>query len=208
MQTIHAVAAALTGLAITITTGNACAQDAPTSRDTVNRAAHVCVACHGDNGRSEIKTIPSLAGQTRPYLIAQLKDFRAQVRAEPGERGYMWGISALLDDATIEGLADHFASQTPAPGKAGDPARVRAGRAIFVAGIPARGVRACGSCHGEGGRGAPGFPRLAGQQAEYVYAQLKVFGTALRPHGQLMRAEVKPLSPAERRAVAEYVQSL
>jgi cytochrome c553 len=200
------VAAAVVGIAAM--TGMAQAQNAPTSQETVNRAAHVCVACHGDGGRSETASIPSLAGQTRGYMVAQLRDFRAQVRAEPGARGYMWGISALLDDATIDGLADHFAAQTPAPGKPGKAALVQAGREIFVNGIPALGVIACATCHGEGARGAAGFPRLAGQHADYVYAQLKVFGTALRPHGQVMRAEVKPLSPDDMRAVAEYVQSL
>jgi len=206
MRITNRVAAAVVAIATTI--GIAQAQDAPTTRETVNRASHVCVACHGDGGRSENPVIPSLAGQSRTYLVAQLRDFRSQVRAEPGARGYMWGISALLDDATIDGLADHFAAQTPAPGKPGKPGLVQAGREIFVNGIPARGVIACATCHGEGARGAAGFPRLAGQQADYVYAQLKVFGTALRPHGLVMRAEVKPLSPTDMRAVAEYVQSL
>ena len=85
---------------------------------------------------------------------------------------------------------------------------VEAGRTIFLNGIPARGVRACASCHGEKAEGAAAFPRLAGQRSDYVYAQLKEFGTALRPHGVLMREETKPLLPTEMRALAEYVQSL
>jgi cytochrome c553 len=198
--------AAMIGIAATIS--GAQAQNAPNSRETVIRAAHVCVACHGDGGRSEIPTIPSLAGQPRNYLVAPVRDFRGQMRAEPGARGYMWGISALLDDATIDGLADHFAAQTPAQGKPGKPALVQAGREIFVNGIPARGVIPCATCHGEKALGAAGFPRLAGQHADYVYAQLKVFGTALRPHGILMRAEAKPLTETDMHAVAEYVQSL
>jgi cytochrome c553 len=86
----------------------------------VLRARHVCVACHGDAGRSDNKAVPSLAGQTREYLVAQLKDFRAQIRVEAGPRGYMWGISALLDDQTIDGLAEYYAAQTPPPGRSGD----------------------------------------------------------------------------------------
>jgi cytochrome c553 len=174
---------------------------------TVIRARHVCVACHGEGGRSENKATPSLAAQTREYLAAQLKDFRAQIRVEAGPRGYMWGISALLDDETIAGLADYYAAQKPGRGLAGDPALSQMGREIFVNGIAARGVRACASCHGDAAEGAKVFPRLAGQHADYVFAQLKEFGTALRPHASAMRAEVQALSHDEMRAVAEYVQS-
>jgi cytochrome c553 len=70
-------------------------------------------------------------------------------------------------------------------------------------------VRACASCHGDGGEGASGFPRLAGQRADYVLAQLKIFGsTKLRPHGVLMQNETRAMTAAEMRAVAAYVQSL
>jgi len=198
------------GLGVLITTLAAAvqAQDVPAGQETVRRAIHVCTACHGEDGRSVTRSIPSLAGQMRQYTIAQLTDFRVQTRAEPGTRAYMWGVSALLEDATIGGLADYYAAQSPVPGKPGSPTRVAAGRRIFVDGIPARSVRACASCHGDGGEGAAGFPRLAGQRADYVYAQLKVFRTKLRPHGVLMTTEIKSMSAAEIRAVAEYVQSL
>jgi cytochrome c553 len=119
----------------------------------------------------------------------------------------MWGVSALLDDATITGLADYYAAHKPARGKPGDPALVKAGKKIFEQGLPG-GVLACAGCHGTSGDGAAGFPRLAGQRADYVFDQLKVFGTRLRPHGVLMQAETKAMKPADMRAVAEYVQSL
>ena len=195
--------------AVTLAAGAAQAQDAAAGLDTVRRATRVCAACHGEGGRSENPSIPSLAGQMRQYTIAQLRDFRSQIRAEPGLRGYMWGISALLDDPTINGLAEYFAEQTPAPAK---PAKAKAvqeaGRRIFAEGIAQRGVRPCASCHGDRGEGTAGFPRLAGQHADYVNAQLKVFRTWLRPHGVVMRAEIKSMTPAEMRAVATYVQSL
>jgi cytochrome c553 len=188
--------------------GGVRAQDTPTDQDTVRRAIHVCAACHGEQGRSTTASVPALAGQQRQYTIAQLQDFRSQTRAEAGTRAYMWGVSALLDDATIKGLAEYYAVQTPLQGKAGAAALLRAGRKIFVDGLPARGVRACASCHGNDGAGAAGFPRLAGQHAGYVNAQLKVFGTRLRPHGVVMQAETHGMTAAEMRAVAVYVQSL
>ncbi len=175
--------------------------------DLVQRAVHVCAACHGEGGRSTAAVFPSLAGQMPLYVIAQLKDFRGQIRAETDVQAYMWGVAALLDDATIQGLAEYFAGQSPAPGKAGNPKLVELGRQIFAEGVPARGVRACATCHGDNAEGASVFPRLAGQHADYVLRQLKGFGTRLRPHGILMKNETAHMSEVEMRAVAEYVQS-
>ena len=175
---------------------------------TVIRASHVCVACHGEGGRSTTPAIPSIAGQTREYLVAQLKDFRGQVRAETGRQGYMWGISALLDDATIDGLAAHYAAEKPAAGKPGDPTVLSIGKAIFREGLPAKKVEPCTKCHGDTGQGNGKYPRLAGQNAEYLAIQLDEFGTALRPHAKEMRAQIQGLSPSQRRALAAYIQSL
>ena len=206
MQVLSALQATVV-LGTALFTVGAAAQTMSPQEVTVLRARHVCVACHGEGGRSDNPLVPSLAGQTREYLAAQLKDFRAQIRVEPGPRGYMWGISALLDDDTIRGLADYYAVQKPAAGKAGDPVMMQIGRALFVNGAPDRGVRACASCHGEAAEGAKVFPRLAGQHADYVVTQLKDFGTALRPHALVMRNEAQALTEKEMRAVAEYLQS-
>lgn len=189
----------------------AAAQDTSTGSETVRRAIHVCNACHGDDGRAKDPGMPSLAGQMPQYLQRQLKDFRSQTRSEASNKAYMWGVSALLDDATIEGLAAYYAAQPP---KAGKPAKgssaklVRAGRKIFDDGIEARGVKACSGCHGNDAEGDAGFPRLAGQSAVYLGNQLKLFrSTPLRQHGVLMKQETKPLDDAEIRAVVAYLQS-
>jgi cytochrome c553 len=174
----------------------------------VQRVVHVCASCHGAEGRGTNAAFPNLAGQMPQYVIAQLKDFRSQTRAETDIQAYMWGVSALLDNSMIEGLAEYYSSQTPAPGKVGDTKLIAAGKKIFQEGIPERGVQACASCHGANADGASVFPRLAGQHAGYVLRQLKVFGTRLRPHGVLMKNETAKMSAAQMQAVAEYVQSL
>jgi len=183
------------------------AQEPGSDRGTVERAIHVCAACHGEEGRSRTPVFPRLAGQMPLYTITQLRDFRVQTRAETDWQAYMWGISALLDDETIAGLAAYYAEQKPAPGKAGIGKLVDAGRKIYEQGIPARGVRACASCHGQNAEGASVFPRLAGQHADYVVRQLKVFRTPLRPHGVIMADESRNLTDDELRDVAQYVQS-
>jgi len=176
--------------------------------DVVNRAVHVCAACHGESARNVSGTIPNIAGQMPLYLTAQLKDFRSQTRSESDPQAYMWGISALLDDATISGLAEYFAAEKPVAGKPGDPKLIEEGRRIYSQGLKGNDVRACAGCHGAKAEGASVFPRLAGQKADYIVAQMRVFGTRLRPHGILMKQEVAGMSNSEMRAVAEYLQSL
>jgi len=174
---------------------------------TVQRATHVCAACHNPSKARTKDAVPSIAGQMPQYIAAQLKDFRSQTRSEGDVQAYMWGISALLDDATIDGLAAFFASQTPDPGRAGDPKLIESGRKIYEQGLSERGVRACAGCHGANAEGASVFPRLAGLNAEYLFRQLRVFGTRLRPHGVLMKNEVANMSEREMHAVAEFLQS-
>lgn len=182
-------------------------QETGTDNEQVRRAVHVCVACHGEGGSGTDAAFPRLAGQPAAYTVAQLTAFRSEKRAEMDSRSYMWGVSALLDDAAIRDLAEYFAAQTPGAGTPGDPEQIQAGQLIFSKGIPARGVRPCAACHGEHAEGASVFPRLAGQHAAYVVRQLKGFETRLRPHGTIMANEVRQMTEGEMRSVAQYVQS-
>lgn len=209
MNNKHRLFAAATALAsLLAATPPAAAQDVAAGSETVRRAVHVCNACHGEDGRSRTPLVPHLAGQMPQYTIAQLKDFRGQTRVETGTRAYMWGVSALLDDATISGLAEYYGAQKPAAAVAGPAPLQATGRALFVQGDEKRGIRPCATCHGDKAEGQAGFPRLAGQRADYLLAQLKVFKSKLRPHGVVMQEEIKQMTPAEMRAVASYLQSL
>lgn len=185
------------------------AQAAGSSDDElVQRAVHVCATCHGDFGRSADSRFPALAGQAREYTIRQLKDFRDKSRAETDVQAYMYGISALLSDGAIEGLADYYTRQEPRPGRAGNASLVNQGKSIFQNGMPSIGVRACASCHGDKAEGQTGFPRLAGQHADYLVRQMKIFKTPLRPHGVIMKNEVRAMNEQQMKAVAAYLQSL
>lgn len=197
----------LGALWMAFSTAGAIGAEPDTDNILARRAVHICAACHGEGGDSKIAVYPKLAAQQPAYVIAQLKAFRDQKRFEMDTQAYMWGISALLDDAAIQGLADYYAAQPPAQGKVGNAALVKQGKKIYHEGIAAKGVRPCASCHGEDAEGAAVFPRLSGQHADYVASQLKVFRTRLRPHGVVMTGQTKALSPAEIQAVAHYVQS-
>lgn len=73
----------------------------------------------------------------------------------------------------------------------------------------AAGAPACASCHGAkgAGNGAAGFPRLAGQPAGYMLAQLNDFASGARSNA-IMQPIAKSLSDAERHAVADYYAGL
>jgi cytochrome c553 len=68
------------------------------------------------------------------------------------------------------------------------------------------------ACHGPQGLGDPmaGFPRLAGQHATYVNAQLKGFreGTRSNDTKRMMRDIALKMTPDEMKAVASYINGL
>ena len=69
--------------------------------------------------------------------------------------------------------------------------------------------KGCASCHGDKGQGnaQAGFPRLAGQSADYLDAQLKAFANGERPNA-IMQGQAQGLSTEQMRAVADYYASL
>jgi cytochrome c553 len=163
----------------------------------------VCASCHGRDGNSGEADVPSLAGQGRDYLRRQLAAFRTQRRV-----GVMSGIAAALDDADARAAADYFAQQVPAPVAPATMDASRRGEAIYREGIAARGVPACASCHALDGSGLPPrFPRLAGQHAAYVAAQLRAFrsGERIDEPDAMMRAVAAGLGDADIDACARYI---
>ncbi len=175
----------------------------------VATAQQVCSDCHGVDGNSVSPNFPRLAAQQQPYLVEQLRSFRSHHRSDPAGFEYMWGLSRHFTDAQIDGLAAYFARQKPAPNVPGDPVLAARGREIFEHGAPARKLPACASCHGARAQGNGGFPRLAGQHADYVEKQLAVFQrTNERPEGAVMKTVAHLLTRDDIVAVANYVQGV
>lgn len=62
----------------------------------------------------------------------------------------------------------------------------------------------CGGCHGQGGQGAnPMFPKLAGQNADYLMRQILNFKSGER-RGAVMFYQLGDLSATDIRGLAEY----
>ena len=175
-------------------------------------AAQVCAACHAGDGNSIAPANPKIAGQFPEYLDKQLRDFKAQGGKKAArENAVMAGMAANLSDADIKGLASYYAQQKLKPAAAGDKDLAALGQKIWRGGNAASGVPACMGCHGPAGAGLPGqYPRLAGQYAEYLGAQLKLFregGRTNDPNGA-MRGVAARLTDREIRAVSEYAAGL
>lgn len=170
------------------------------------KAVNLCSTCHGPRGISVSPEFPILAAQKKGYLEAQIAAFRSRARAEKDAHDFMWGIAGNLDPAIVGGMADYYAGQAPAAGRAGDPVLVARGKLLFDQGAPARGIPACATCHGANAEGIADFPRLAGQHAKYVAKQLNYIQSLTRA-APVMHGIVKDLKPEEIEAVADYVQS-
>ena len=204
-------ALAVTGL---LWAAPAAAQDAakPDLAKGEQLAKQVCVACHAADGNSVAPANPKLAGQHTNYLYKQLTNFKAQGGKKAArENALMAGMVANLSDLDMRALAAYYAAHKLKPAAASDKDLAALGQKIWRGGIADKNVAACAGCHGPGGAGIPGqYPRLAGQFAEYVDAQLKLFragGRANDPNG-MMRGVAARMSDEEIKAVAEYTAGL
>ncbi len=207
-------ALALLASAAALFAGAALAQGAakPDLAKAQSLADQVCAACHGADGNSVAPANPKIAGQFPEYLLKQLVNFKPQggKKAER-ENAVMSGMVANLSEADMKNLSAYYARQKLKPAAAGDKELAALGQKLWRGGNVATGVPACAGCHGPSGAGIPAqLPRLAGQYAEYIAAQLKAFkeGGRANDPGGMMRGVAAKMSEREIKAVAEYAAGL
>jgi cytochrome c553 len=176
-------------------------------------ATEVCAACHGADGNSATAVNPNIAGQHADYITLQLAHFKSGVRANP----VMQGMSAPLSPEDMRAVGLYFSRQKPKGLAAKDIDLVKTGQALWRGGDAASGVPACSACHGPAGAGMPkNYPRIAGQYADYTYAQLKAFQSGERGmdkegkdgNGRIMHGIAKAMTDRQMKAVAEYAAGL
>ncbi|MDX6749778.1 c-type cytochrome [Geminicoccaceae bacterium 1502E] len=167
-----------------------------------------CARCHGRDGNGRgTGAFPRLSGQSEDYLLASLLAYAREAR----NSGIMTPAVSGLGEAELARLAAHYARQAP-PGEtdaAPDDALVRQGLLIARDGVPADGVPACLSCHGE--RRRPVYPLLDGQHTRYLANQLRLFRDGKRggtPFAHLMETVAKRLDERQIEAVSAYFASL
>ncbi len=164
--------------------------------DAVEAALDQCWSCHGKEAAPKDASIPVIQGQSAAYLEKQLKDFRAGTRdsqimssmAEAVRRDDIPRAAAIL--AAMPWPKISGAVQAPAPDAAA----------------------ACAGCHGAAMLGGPSpegaAPRLAGQTAEYLGAEMDAFARGERANAKTMTAMMKALSAQERKALAGYLAGI
>ena len=94
----------LTALLAVLPMSNAIAADGEELYNT-----KTCFSCHGKDANTPILPIyPKIAGQSRDYLVAQMKDIKSGARSN-GQSAAMKGVMHLVSDDEIEAIADYLA---------------------------------------------------------------------------------------------------
>ena len=163
-----------------------------------------CAGCHGQDGNSPIPNFPRLAGMNAQYLLKELQNFKSEQRS--GD--IMKAMAAALSDTEMTDLALYFSKQKPVSATVTRPELLALGKKIFEDGNDAAGVPSCSGCHEEDGSGSARFPRVAGQNPEYVLEELGRYLSIPNHRSKVMRTVAQRLSKQEAQAVAEYMASL
>ena len=119
--------------------------------------------------------------------------------------------TAMANESASASAAESASAHAAAPAHAAeakvakaDPAK---GEALYVNGDGARGLPACGSCHGDKGNSSiTANPKLAGQHDAYLAKQLNNFKTPER-NQPVMTAFAKMLNDDDIRNVAAFLSA-
>lgn len=168
-------------------------------------STQICGACHTADGTRGSPANPIIAGQHAEYLVKQLSEFKSGKR----DNAVMKAFASALSDADMRNVAAFYASKAAKPGFAKNKVLYSLGQKIYRGGIADKRVPACAGCHSPDGAGIPvQYPRLGGQHADYVDAQLVAFRSGQRANSAPMEDIASRLSDREIKAVADYITGL
>jgi cytochrome c553 len=165
----------------------------PTLTDTIKN----CEACHDSNNEA----VPRLEGQPIPYLATRIRSFGDLTRQSP-HAYVMFDVNSGLPDATVVAVAKYFSAKPPTEATVG-VALAAKGELLYRNGDGSK-IAACQGCHGADAEGDKAVPRLAGQHATYLRAQLQDFSMRTRVH-DTMNAHARDLSEEQIDAVVAYL---
>jgi len=165
----------------------------PSSQAEFGAKLLVCNACHGENGVPKNAATPIIWGQQEKFLGKQLHDFQSGTR----EFEVMSWMTINLAPSELDAAAASFAKKSW-------PAR----SAAAARPSPPAGIAVCQICHQQNLAGGLPAPRLAGQSYEYLVEAMRRYAEGERTNNADMVNLMKPLSPAEREAMARYISGL
>ena len=171
--------------------------------------APACAQCHAFNGSSDGSgAFPRIAGQSTYYLMRQMRDFSSNVRAN----AIMSPIAKALSPDDIADAAAYYAGVNAPflPLASAAPALIQRGEQLAKVGSAAKDLQACDNCHGPGGIGIPpAIPYLAGQYAQYIAFELKMWQRGYRRNSpETMFMIATKLDDQDIAALAAYYQQV
>lgn len=204
--------AALTAAVLVVGGGSVAA---PAPRPSVAVAA--CAACHD----APQGATPHLDGLARSYLSRQIQGFVTGTRVA-SVTGGLCAVEQLrgLQPVDLLQVVSTYADKSRAPYPKDElvPELLARGESLFLDGRPSAGVQACARCHGRAALGgeqrgldpAAVAPRLAGQNARYLYDQLRSFrkGQRKTDYNGIMQRMVVQLTDDDFFAVAAWLSTL
>jgi cytochrome c553 len=161
----------------------------PARSQSLDARLPTCLACHGENGQSQLPEVPSLGAQPALYSLTQLVMFRDRLRLSDPMNEMAQGLS----DDDLRKAADLIAKlPPPAPvADAPDAARMEKARALA-------GQNRCNFCHQSNFEGGQNVPRLAGQREDYLLRALRGYkDNSRRGYDAAMAEVVYPLQDTD-----------
>ena len=168
-----------------------------------------CARCHGAAGTGRaVGAFPNLAILSPQYIRGALTSFAAGRR----KSAFMQTVADQLSPVQIDRAAAYFASQPKAKSLAAatfavPPADVAYGQQIALQGLRDRKIGACSGCHALADADVRAYPRLNGQNEDYLINQMKLFRAGGRGDSgryNPMVAVSKNLTDREIGAVSAY----
>lgn len=172
-----------------------------------------CAACHRIDGTGIAgNRVPILAGQNEVYLRDTLQAYANGNR----DSGVMQPIAARLSEQQWQEAATWYAAQPsdPTPGtrsgkNGSDTEAIDAGRRLAVSDATNREIARCLKCHGS--NNDPAYPVLAGQPADFLNQQLRLFRNRKRggtDRSNLMHKIADSITEQQSQQLAAYFSSL
>lgn len=171
----------------------------------------MCIGCHGILGYQasfpEVYKVPKISGQGAKYIAAALNAYKAGERKHPTMRG----IADSLSDQDIVDVAAYYTASGVVAGET-LPAKPAREPNAQQAELLKKGN--CVSCHGDNFSKPidPAYPKIAGQNADYLFVALKAYKTENNANvgraNAVMGGVAKQFSNAELKVLANYIGSI
>ena len=197
-------------LVVASVTSFASAQEVKGDAKAAESKIAMCIGCHGIVGYKasfpEVYQVPKISGQNAKYIEAALHAYKKGDRRHPTMRA----IADTLTEQDIADLAVYYEGHTVGDVKVADkPSKEPSAK---VAELLKKGT--CASCHGDNFTKSidPSYPKLAGQNADYLYVALKAYTVEHNNYTgrsqPVMGAMAKQFNHAEMKELSNYIGSL